>query len=359
MAACAAPIEPAAGDRPAGGDGTERAAAPPAAPPRGGAAADAAAAAREPAAAIDSGVGRPEPRPPADAAGPPAVAPADAAARIDARSAADGPASEAGPAAPPSSRPPPGTRSAGCGTATPPAAGVHTVQAGAQAVRYHLHLPEAYDPGTAYRLVFGFHGGHGDATTTPNTPAFRAAFGGKALLAFPEMPNGMTWINDPRAELGYFDAIMNDIAARFCVDLGRVHAAGYSAGGFFSGFLACERAHVVSAVAPVGSRMATKGRSDWILPGSTACRGRAAAIVIHGTNDDAHPGETDIARARALRDHFVRNNACGAAPPAESSPRPCVAYAACAEPVRYCEFAGDHVWPPFANEAIAGFFLGL
>jgi len=254
-------------------------------------------------------------------------------------------------------RPPPGTKSPGCGMPAGLTDGVKTVQAGGQQVRYYLNLPANYQPNTAYPVVFGFHGGHGDANTTPNTPGFRAAFADRAILAFPEVPNGGVWIADPAAGLTYFDAVLDQISAKLCVDRGRVMATGYSAGGFFAGWLSCKRSDVVRAVAPVTSRMPLRGKSDFVMSSYQGCGGPVAGMVIHPSNDSTHPGETGIEQGRGLRDFLLRTNGCQAASIA-TDPSPCVAHSGCkaGHPVHWCQFTGGHEWPAFANQGILNFF---
>jgi poly(3-hydroxybutyrate) depolymerase len=221
------------------------------------------------------------------------------------------------------------------------------VDAGGKEIAYILRLPPTYAPGVPHAVVFGFHGGHENAGQLDTAFDFKAELGDDAILIMPEAPDGSTWIKDAAAQLGYFDAIWSTAQGELCVDVERVFATGYSAGGYFAAILGCERGHVVHAVAPVASRLAS-------IP--SGCVGHAGLLMIHGADDDQYP-ESAIELARETRDVFVAQNGCGQET-TPVDPSPCVSYPGCAAgaPVDWCEHDSGHGWPPWATAAVAGFF---
>ena len=84
-------------------------------------------------------------------------------------------------------------------------------------------------------------------------------------------------------DLGFFDAMLEEINQDDLIDLKRVYATGYSNGGFFSYFLACNTDNVLAAIGDVAGSMLVDtyntcnpsnpipvinihGAYDWIVP---------------------------------------------------------------------------------------------
>lgn len=280
-------------------------------------------------------------------------APLDAGTTADDAAAGDAAATDASPGdaavdadaggTPTDAGTPAGT--AGCGqAATPGLHGVDTMVGGRQR-HYQVMVPAGYDAARPTRVVFMFHGLGGDGDQIRSYLAPEAAAQGQALFVYPDgrvIPSaGRTaW---EEADLLFFDAMLAEISAAYCVDRDRVFAAGHSYGAYMTNEVGCQRAGVVRAIAAVSG--GTLG---------TRCIGTTAAWLAHGTNDGTVP-QSEGARAR---DHWRTTNGC-ASTTTPVAPEGCVTYEGCAAgaPVTWCSFTGGHFpLPAYTLDAIWGFF---
>ncbi|MDB4991605.1 MAG: hypothetical protein JWN04_6783 [Myxococcaceae bacterium] len=220
-------------------------------------------------------------------------------------------------------------RSAGCGKAHhgtdrfEPLA----IEAGGLDRTYSFYVPASYDPARAYPLIFRFHG-HGGSGASGGLEIEQASAGGALIIS----PDGLlaanqtdrTW--DPASEaadLAYFDRLLDWAATRYCVDLDRVYAYGFSAGGGMAQRLACRRGDALRAVGTIAAiRRGTNER----------CQGMTAGFLTYGQNDPAVP----IAHGVAVRDRLLLQNHCTSE--SEALGPSCVRYRHCAagEPVVWC-----------------------
>ena len=233
----------------------------------------------------------------------------------------------------------------GCGQ--PAASGLHGVDTmvGGRLRHYQVMVPANYDAARPTRVVFMFHGLGGDGDQIRSYLAPEAAAQGQALFVYPDgrvIPSaGRTaW---EEADLLFFDAMLAEVSAAYCVDRDRVFAAGHSYGAYMTNEVGCQRAGVVRAIAAVSG--GTLG---------TRCVGTTAAWLAHGTNDGTVP-QSEGARAR---DHWRTTNGCGSTT-TPVAPEGCVSYEGCAAgaPVTWCSFAGGHFpLPAYTLDAIWGFF---
>ena len=246
------------------------------------------------------------------------------------------------------SAPPPPTASPGCGKpggATGLQQKKITVLGAAR--QYQLFVPPAYDAAKPARLVFVFHGLGGDGDQIRAYFGFEAEAKGQALFVYPDglaqaAQGGRTgWA---QSDLSFFDALLAEISSSHCVDKKRVFAAGHSFGAYMSNLVGCERADVVSGIAPVSGGLVAAG----------ACKGAVAAWVAHGDRDATVPQSEGI----TARDQWVTANGCASTTKA-ISPSPCVGYDGCTagHPVTWCSFSGGHFpLPAFTKQAIWDFF---
>jgi polyhydroxybutyrate depolymerase len=233
----------------------------------------------------------------------------------------------------------------GCGQpATPGLRGVDTM-VGGRLRHYQVMVPATYDAARPTRVVFMFHGLGGDGDQIRSYLAPEAAAQGQALFVYPDgrvIPSaGRTaW---EEADLLFFDAMLAEVSAAYCVDRDRVFAAGHSYGAYMTNEVGCQRAGVVRAIAAVSG--GTLG---------TRCVGTTAAWLAHGTNDGTVP-QSEGVRAR---DHWRTTNGC-ASTTTPVAPEGCVRYEGCAAdaPVTWCSFTGGHFpLPAYTLDAIWGFF---
>lgn len=154
--------------------------------------------------------------------------------------------------------------------------------------KYIVYTPKNYDPGASrkYPIVFNFHGGG----MTPaeqmlysqmNKTADRHSF----IVVYPKgikedwnVGFGMSY-KKGTDDIGFVEAILNQIEKDYKIDPKKVFAAGLSRGGFFCHRIAAELPHRFSAVASAGAS----------LPDSVAYyhkdRKEIGILMIHGKAD--------------------------------------------------------------------------
>ncbi len=153
------------------------------------------------------------------------------------------------------------------------------IDAGGTTRHYLLHLPRG---ATGPRpLVLVFHGAGGQGAIVERLSRF-SALGDQAgfAVAYPEGEEG-TWrvLRDPRTEIIFARAVVEDIARRTPVDRGHVFAAGLSNGAMMAAALGCFAPDLVAGVGLVSG--------GYVAP----CRNspRAPAILFNGTADAVLP----------------------------------------------------------------------
>ncbi|WP_204162077.1 MULTISPECIES: alpha/beta hydrolase family esterase [unclassified Rathayibacter] len=101
-----------------------------------------------------------------------------------------------------------------------------------------------------------------------------------------------------RDDVAFLSTVVETLSAQGCVDAGSVFATGFSGGGRMASALACTRADLFAAVAPVAGLRA--GRADLddlttIEAGSCTPSRPVSVLTFHGTADAVNPfeGNTD------------------------------------------------------------------
>ena len=245
----------------------------------------------------------------------------------------------------------PSGMSAGCGKTVSEPAGKWTTHdtmvtvdakfAAQNKRRYFTNPPKTYDPMTAWPLTLW-----GNGCGTGSTAEGELLMGGPAstssvqvqLLAFKGcFSAGPDGDNADSPELPYFDQVLAEVEAEYCIDKSKIFLAGYSSGGWFSGLMSCNRANVLGGV-------------GWAAAGlqlnHDPCTGQAAGIIVRGQAD---PG-TPEAQTLALVNSLVMRNGCSMSTmpwdPGEKAfnSGPCVEYQGCQAgfPVVYCAVPGGH-----------------
>jgi hypothetical protein len=206
--------------------------------------------------------------------------------------------------------------------------------------RYFTRPPPNYDANKAYPLtIWGQGCGQTVAETTPITqgPGAAASIQVQMLAKKPCYSAGPDGDNANSPELPYFDLVLAQAEAEFCIDETKVFMGGYSSGGWFTSLISCTRTNVVRGVA-------------WVAAGlqlnHAPCAGPVAALVTVGSAD---PG-TPMAQAIAGRDSIIMRNGCGTTTvpwdPGETTfdSSSCVSYQGCMPgyPVVWCLTPGGH-----------------
>ena len=182
---------------------------------------------------------------------------------------------------------------------------------------YVLHLP----PGPPAGLVLNLHGagmngGEQAALTDYNSVADRYGF----VVAYPDGIDS-TWADGRGASLpdrqgvddvGFLSTMIDQLSRAYGIPPGRVFVTGMSAGGFMANRLACERADLVTAIAPVSGTLGS---------GFPCAPSRPVSVMaVHGTADPVVPfdggamngrgGASDIVSAPALAERWRAIDGC-------------------------------------------------
>ncbi len=220
---------------------------------------------------------------------------------------------------------------------------------------YILAVPSGYDGSRPLALIFAWHGRGSNSAQARAYFGVEAAAGDEAILVYPQgleitaTPGDTGWdLGADSVDTALFDAVLDTVAADYCIDRDRVFSTGHSYGGFMTNTLGCQRSSVLRGIAPVA------GGGPY-----GSCEGGAmASMVVHGSMDMIVP----VAMGEGSRDHWLSAAGCAATTTA-TDPSPCVAYDGCAEPVWWCEHdetaLSGHTWPTFAGAGIWSFFVAL
>lgn len=228
---------------------------------------------------------------------------------------------------------------------------------------YYLHVPEALPAGAP--VVFAFHGGsplHSDdaGRSMVRFTGFAELADAEGFVAvFPNASDG-NW-NDGRGvtdtdDVGFVDAVLDDVLARTGADAERVYATGISNGGFFAQRLACDRADRFAAVATVAATFPTEL--------TCAPSGPVRVLFVPGTEDPLVPHEGgevafDRGSCTSVTDAVVgwnARNGCTAAPVVERWPDAAPDDGTTVEASTWCAgtageirlldvVGGGHTWP--------------
>ena len=230
---------------------------------------------------------------------------------------------------------------------------------------YRLFVPPAVAGRTPLPLVFDLHGSGGNAAGQARTSGFEALAAREGFAVATLQAEDSRW-NVPAAsaradDVQYVSDVIDDIAARVCIDPARVFATGFSGGGRMSSLLGCRLNNRIAAIGPVGG-----------LRSFGPCPGRAVPVIsVHGLADMTNPYEGHGDRGpewvesvpEALAG-WAAHNRCQPKLLQDEQPGPLrtIRYAGCAggAEVRLLRLDGmGHIWPRTevdATEAIWQFF---
>lgn len=174
------------------------------------------------------------------------------------------------------------------GLAAPAAASslVGQIQHGGLTRTYTMHVPGSLNARILSPLVLVLHGGGGAAQSTERMTGFSELADRKNFIAV--YPNGVDrrW-NDARGvigrqdvdDVGFLTNLVDHLKRTQPIDPRRVYAAGVSNGAMMSYRLACERADVFAAIAPVA------GAVPELLGPRCSPKAAVSVVAINGTED--------------------------------------------------------------------------
>jgi poly(3-hydroxybutyrate) depolymerase len=172
---------------------------------------------------------------------------------------------------------------------------------------YYIDIPTGYDPMKPYPILFGGAGCGGAAQTNGSSGGFAvlSTSNANAIQIGLSYTNGSCFAQGgaDNPEMPFFDAVLKEVEANYCVDKGRVFVGGYSSGGWLSYMLAFARGGVVRGISPAAGGIAGEtGRPpDTKLP--------VAGLLLTGANDTANPA-TGATGSDVARDLMLKYNGC-------------------------------------------------
>lgn len=257
--------------------------------------------------------------------------------------------------------------SPGCGTTvTRPSSNVQqTITVGGKTRYYLLDVPADADNTKPLMLIFALHGYNMNNVSIVGLFNFTSRSNGTAITVYPQgegdppgnvshWGSGINSTFEPNeANYTFIHDLMMDLESRYCIDTRRVFLAGFSMGGLFTNFTACNHAEWFRAYAPVEG-MGPGGSQDGATPLSCANVNAKPAIMIHqGAADTSVPP----AQGEKTRDFWATRNGCSNT--TTSSFTGCKSYSGCAQPVVYCPGSWSHTIDPQAAGNIWSFFSGI
>jgi len=251
----------------------------------------------------------------------------------------------------------------GCGKTDYPESGKYTMDVDGTEREYLLDLPDDYDPGKEYMLIFCPHwlGGSIDDVVSGQMcggPFYglKTLADGKAIFAVPQgLKSGQYtgFSNTNGEDIALFRAMLAQFNKTLCIDQKRIFSTGFSFGGMMSFAVGCAMNDVVRAIAPMSGAFYSDCDSSSLGP--------IAVFQIHRDHDQM----VNIDHARQARDYFLAQNECDKNNTTPVDPGPyCIRYD-CLEdyPQIYCEFDLEeaaenqhHGVRPWAAAAVWEFF---
>lgn len=222
---------------------------------------------------------------------------------------------------------------------------------------YLVHVPPGYDPTVRTPLVLNWHGLTSNARRQRDFSAMNpVADARNFIVVYPNSPD-TSWnagtccrifVRD-RDDVGFAVALVDEMQTRACIDARRVYSTGFSNGGYMSHRLACERADVFAAVAPVSGTLSP----------STCNPSRPIPVIhFHGTADrNVRYEGGGLTRAVSVPDTlqgWADRNGCAPEPAVTfaEDDATCETWTDCDDDVEVtlCSFEGvAHCWPGQAN----------
>jgi polyhydroxybutyrate depolymerase len=251
--------------------------------------------------------------------------------------------------------------SAGCTKAppneTPGSQVLHTIDvtgmadkyvAGYTHRKYCTQMPKDYDPTKPYPVVFYGPGCGATSCEGSNFSGRSDVFIVQAIAGADAKGDNLVPKNGAPGcfqagkegtgdspEGPYFDQVMAQVDGAYCIDRGKVYAAGTSSGSWLSNYLACARGNVIRGIA---------ADSGGLQYDHGTCQPGAAIMELPGDAATAKDQAGHEIGSALARDMFVMLNGCSMTPTTMSygPANNCQVYGGCASPVAWCNVGGGH-----------------
>lgn len=224
---------------------------------------------------------------------------------------------------------------------------------------YYVTVPQNYYPTRPTPVVFNIHG----LTSNAGQQEMMSAMPEKAELEgfISVAPEGtqtpQSWngsgccapaLTEEIDDVGFFNQMIDELQAEYCVDARRVYSTGMSNGGFMSNKLACELSDRIAAIVPVVS----------VLDQEVCTPARPVPVLMfNGTLDPlvSYEGRMFVGVQSAYT-RWLSINACDGAPSVsfQQDDVTCLTHDGCADnaTTTLCTVeGGGHTWP--GSEAFA------
>src|SRR5690606_29333852 len=141
------------------------------------------------------------------------------------------------------------TPSSGCGQPAETGTYQDSVMAFGLERTYHMSVPESYDPNLPQRLVFGYHGSNYTGQMMRQyLDLERPPLADGTLFVYPDgialegQPDHIAWeLGAEDRDIAFFDALLDQLKSRFCIDESRIFVNGQSFGGLMTNAVGCIR----------------------------------------------------------------------------------------------------------------------
>jgi poly(3-hydroxybutyrate) depolymerase len=198
---------------------------------------------------------------------------------------------------------------------------------------YYVQLPINYNPSKPYPVLFGGADCGGAVVTNGQNGGFAVLDGTQTQaiqigMSYVWPQGGAACFDDSGAntpDLPYFDALLNQVEASYCIDRGKVFVGGFGSGAWEAYMLGLARGGVVRGIATAGGGLR--------MSRPPASNGPIAALLLTGFNDTVDP-TTGPTGSDAAMNLILQNNCCQGTTtvPWETtclSCGPCVRYTGC------------------------------
>jgi len=184
---------------------------------------------------------------------------------------------------------------------------------------YVIYIPTSYNGSNAVPMLFNFHGFGGSASDYMTTADMRSlAESDTFILVYPQgscSDGSSHWNPCPLGgdnkstadDLGFFEAMVNEISSQYNVDLERIYAVGYSNGGMMAYGLANYKSDLIAGVGSVsGAMLDCLGSTSHPMP----------IIDLHGTSDGVLPynGDNYYSSVQSTLDYWISFNQTSTTP---------------------------------------------
>ena len=173
--------------------------------------------------------------------------------------------------------------------------------------QFVVYVPTNYNTDTEYPLMINFHGFGGTASDFVETADMRSlAESENFIVVYPQGTllggyphwNSSAPSSDNKSsvdDIGFVEALIENISSTYSINENRIYAAGYSNGGFMSYYLACNSTKFAAIGSVAGTMIDDSYQNcNALVP--------TAMINIHGTADSVVLYEGDSYGSTAIKD---------------------------------------------------------